>query len=338
MGLIYKITAPNGKSYIGQTIRSFERRVAEHKNPNSRCPIISRAISKYGPDNMSYEIIENDIPSLEQLNIRERYWIEYYNSFKNGYNLTSGGDGTPGLKPTDEKIRKTRDTLNSKKIERDGFLGSITVNNGLYLPRYGDNKLSYGYFKTREEAIEVLKRYTEDPVGFIKPGIASRHRGSGSIKKNANKWNATLNSENLGSYNTKEEAEQAIENYRKDPDNFVKPIITKRVGGSGCISLKKETNKWSAWSACHGEKNGEYLGSYNTKEEAEQVIENYDKDPDNFVKPCKSKRPRGTGGVSFDKNGNHWRVTYKGKRIGRSKTKAEGETILDNYLKSLSAV
>ena len=63
MGLIYKITAPNGKSYIGQTIRSFERRVAEHKNPNSRCPIISRAISKYGPDNMSYEIIENDIRS-----------------------------------------------------------------------------------------------------------------------------------------------------------------------------------------------------------------------------------------------------------------------------------
>ena len=225
---------------------------------------------------MSYEIIENDIPSLEQLNIRERYWIEYYNSFKNGYNLTSGGDGTPGLKPTDEKIRKTRDTLNSKKIERDGFLGSITVNNGLYLPRYGDNILSYGYFKTREEAIEVLKRYTEDPVGFIKPGIAYRHRGSGSIQKNANKWNATLNSE--------------------------------------------------------------HLGSYNTKEEAEQVIENYDKDPDNFVKPCKSKRPSGTGGVSFDKNRNHWRVTYKGKRIGRSKTKAEGETILDNYLKSLSAV
>ena len=342
MGLIYKITAPNGKSYIGQTVRSFEKRVAEHKSPTSRCLFIARAISKYGPDNMSYEIIENDIPSLEQLNIRERYWIEYYETFKNGYNLTSGGDGTPGLKPTDEQIRKTRDTLNSKKIERDGFMGSITVNNGLYLPKYGDNILSYGYFKTREEAVELLKKYTEDPVGFIKPGIAYRHRGSGSIQKSFNKWRVTLNSKDLGSYNTEEEAEQAIENYCKDPDNFVKPIVNKRDNNSGGVSFNKKINKWGAVSVTHSRDNkGIFLGSYNTKEEAEQAIENHCKDPDNFVKPGKSKRPSGTGSISFEKNrvdGNNWRVVYKGKRIGRCKTKDEGELIIDDYLKSLSAV
>jgi len=334
MGLIYKITSPNGKSYIGQTTRTFEKRVTEHKNPNSRCPVISRAVSKYGPDNMRYVIIENDIPSLEQLNIREKYWIEYYDTFKNGYNLTSGGDGTPGLIPTDAQIKKTRDTLNSQKIERDGFMGSITVNNGLYLPKYGDNILSYGYFKTREEAVELLKKYTEDPIGFIKPGIASRHRGSGCIQKCFNKWRVTLNSTDLGSYNTEEEAEHAIENYCKDPDNFVKSIVNKRANNSGGVSLNKQTNKWEATSVTNSRDNkGKFLGSYNTKEEAEQGVKNHCKDPDNFMKPGKSKRPRGTGSVSFEKNKNLWRLQYKGKRIGHSKTKFEGEMILETILK-----
>lgn len=50
-----------------------------------------RAIEKYGIDNFSiYTIEETNNPEE-----REKYWIEYYGSFKNGYNATIGGDGRP---------------------------------------------------------------------------------------------------------------------------------------------------------------------------------------------------------------------------------------------------
>jgi predicted GIY-YIG superfamily endonuclease len=30
-GIIYKITSPSGKVYVGQTVRSFEKRMQEHQ-------------------------------------------------------------------------------------------------------------------------------------------------------------------------------------------------------------------------------------------------------------------------------------------------------------------
>ena len=50
------------------------------------------AWTKFSPNNFNFSIIEEC--SEEQLNKREKYWIKYYNSYgKNGYNLTSGGEG-----------------------------------------------------------------------------------------------------------------------------------------------------------------------------------------------------------------------------------------------------
>lgn len=48
-------------------------------------------MSKYGITHFHIEQIEecND----KNINEREKYWIEYYGSFKNGYNATTGGDG-----------------------------------------------------------------------------------------------------------------------------------------------------------------------------------------------------------------------------------------------------
>ncbi len=50
-------------------------------------------MNKYGIENFYIEQIEEtDFPEE-----RERYWIEYYGTFKNGYNATLGGDGKPYL-------------------------------------------------------------------------------------------------------------------------------------------------------------------------------------------------------------------------------------------------
>lgn len=47
---------------------------------------------KYGVENFFYEVLEDQIP-IDELDKREQYYIEKYDSYKNGYNSTSGGDG-----------------------------------------------------------------------------------------------------------------------------------------------------------------------------------------------------------------------------------------------------
>lgn len=94
MAYIYKITNDiNQKIYIGKTTRSIQERWREHcknaYNPTIENRPLYRAILKYGLDHFHIEEVEETDNPEE----REKYWIEYYGSFKNGYNATSGGDG-----------------------------------------------------------------------------------------------------------------------------------------------------------------------------------------------------------------------------------------------------
>ena len=94
MAFIYKITNDiNQKVYIGMTERTIEERFKEHcrEYKQRRCekrPLYS-AMKKYGPEHFHVELVE-ETNSPEE---REQYWIKYYNSYKEGYNATIGGDG-----------------------------------------------------------------------------------------------------------------------------------------------------------------------------------------------------------------------------------------------------
>lgn len=94
MAYIYKITNDiNQKIYIGKTEFSIEKRFKEHcqdafRDRNEKRPLYA-AMRKYGTEHFHIELIEEtNIPEE-----REKYWIEQYRSFKNGYNATLGGDG-----------------------------------------------------------------------------------------------------------------------------------------------------------------------------------------------------------------------------------------------------
>ena len=93
MAYIYKITNNiNNKIYIGKTERTVEQRYAEHcKNAIHKYfdyPLY-RAMNKYGLENFSVETIEE----TNSPNEREVYWINFYNSYYDGYNSTLGGEG-----------------------------------------------------------------------------------------------------------------------------------------------------------------------------------------------------------------------------------------------------
>ena len=97
MGSIYKITNQlNNKVYIGKTTKQpllwWEKHLQNAFNTNLDYPLY-RALRKYGKDNFSFDIIEDNIDDLI-LDDREKYWIAFYNSFSGeGYNATAGGDG-----------------------------------------------------------------------------------------------------------------------------------------------------------------------------------------------------------------------------------------------------
>ena len=94
MAYIYKIVNDiNDKVYIGKTENSIEKRFKEHckdafRNRNEKRPLYS-AMRKYGIEKFHIELIEKtNIPEE-----REIFWINFYNSYLNGYNATKGGDG-----------------------------------------------------------------------------------------------------------------------------------------------------------------------------------------------------------------------------------------------------
>lgn len=93
MAIIYKITNKiNGKVYIGQTITPLNQRMSKHysrANTEENPTGLHAAMKKYGRDNFDVEIVCEC--STEELDDKERYYIEFYDSYNSGYNLTRGG-------------------------------------------------------------------------------------------------------------------------------------------------------------------------------------------------------------------------------------------------------
>ena len=82
---IYKITSPSKRIYIGQS-RDIESRLNDYKNLNNcnKQTLLWRSFLKYGVINHTFEIIEECL--FKELNIRERYWQEYFEVVEKGLN------------------------------------------------------------------------------------------------------------------------------------------------------------------------------------------------------------------------------------------------------------
>lgn len=123
-GVVYRYVSPDGKSYIGQTINEARRRVEFARianNPdgpskNYRAGAFRDAVKKFGSDNFTYEVLyRNKYATKEEAQSdlwqKEEFFIEYFDSFNNGYNNTTGGCGSKGHKLTQEQVEKQRKWL-----------------------------------------------------------------------------------------------------------------------------------------------------------------------------------------------------------------------------------
>ena len=183
MPFIYKITNKiNNKVYIGKTIRSLDIRFKEHlRDSDIKDSKLYRAIRKYGPIHFHIQTIEETDNPLE----REKYWIEYYQSFKKGYNATIGGDGKPyidhqlviseylKLKNQNQVAKKlkidprtVRLILNANNIEKGLHKDIVQKASGKVINQYdlNDNFIR-SFASAREAAAESLGKITKTSNG-----------------------------------------------------------------------------------------------------------------------------------------------------------------------------
>lgn len=119
IGTIYIITNKvNSKVYIGQTIQNIKNRFEQHKinSTKNNCNKFYNAIRNIGIDKFNIDILEDNI-KLKDLNDKERYYINKYNSIENGYNT---------LMPDNRKITVADIDKYADKIIED-FYNSVAI-------------------------------------------------------------------------------------------------------------------------------------------------------------------------------------------------------------------
>lgn len=134
MYIYIAINKVNENVYVGQTTKTVEQRKQKHfqearsesNGTRRKSSYFHNAIRKYGED--AFEFMQLDeASSLEELNEKERFWIEAFHATDSmfGYNLDSGGNNNKRHSTTIEKLRESTQTLHrtSESYRNSSILG-----------------------------------------------------------------------------------------------------------------------------------------------------------------------------------------------------------------------
>ncbi len=166
--LIYQITNRlNGKCYVGKTLVSLNARWSAHCRGalSGRLDThFARAIRKYGVGVFDRCVLE-ECKTHDELIEREILWIEKIDSFRSGYNSTTGGDGgTWGRKMSQaskDKLSKARMGLkftdeHKRKLSESHMGLLVGAKNGMY-GKCGPKNHLYGV----ERSVDVRKKISQ---------------------------------------------------------------------------------------------------------------------------------------------------------------------------------
>lgn len=208
--IIYKtINKINGKFYIGKDT---------HDNPKylGSGLLLKQAITKYGKDNFVKEILER-CDTIQQLDLREKYWINILNSQNKdiGYNIADGGSG--GNTYTEETKKRMSKFFKGRVISEETRKKMSDASKGKRLTDEVKKKLSIAHTgkKLSPELVEIIRdRSTkmEKSPEFIK------HMGNGGKywvgKKHTEETKKKLSEKARGRKHT-EESKRKISETRK---------------------------------------------------------------------------------------------------------------------------
>lgn len=162
---IYKHTLLVGEhkdwSYIGQTSLDNPNTRWQNGYGYKRCIPFYGAIKKYGWENFSHEIIEDNIATLEEANKREAYWIQYYHTWLDdpecrGYNSTLGGNNFLSSE-VKSKISKSLQGHSVTDEMRKIFSENLKAGKGCYK-----------YWQGKKRSAETVEKCRQASTGKIK--------------------------------------------------------------------------------------------------------------------------------------------------------------------------
>lgn len=158
---IYKITAPDGRVYIGMSKDINKRWYSYRAGMVNQQPAIMESILKYGSENHKFEILEECSPV--DIRAYEAYYILIYKSIDPRIGLNCGGDYFDLI-----RFHGIKDLSN--KADSISLIKSMMV---LRLPksthRSEDERLKHGVFKNRKILINNLafKRSSLEPYSAL---------------------------------------------------------------------------------------------------------------------------------------------------------------------------
>lgn len=179
---VYKITNKiNNKCYIGIST-NIEHRWEQHKNPynwdRESSKLLYKAFQKYGLENFNFDIIEQC--EISQLSQKEEFYISFYNSYKNGYNMTAGGETNQGESHPKHKL--TKEDIIDIRTRYENLERKQEVYQ-LYKDRIGES----GFHKIwNNETWKTIKQevYTPENKEFHKNNTANKGSKNGRSKLN----------------------------------------------------------------------------------------------------------------------------------------------------------
>lgn len=135
----YKEKESQKVCYIGQTSNEEYRRYKHekydpyHENiPEYNYPL-SRGIRKHGLEYYEYFIIEKDIQNDIETIERETFWINFYNTYNQGFNQTPGGKAPKYIKFDREVIELAKQMIKDKMNFND-----IAAETGISVPHLSE--------------------------------------------------------------------------------------------------------------------------------------------------------------------------------------------------------
>lgn len=175
MYYIYCHTFPNEKRYVGITRTSPERRWGKGKN-YSTCPLMDRAIQKYGWENIKHEVVDT-AESKDEAEAKERHYIKQFMSDRPeyGYNILPGGDVADNPL-TDEMRHKLGNGQRGKsRTDEEKHRISVGVKTTFSRPeRNGHLGMLHSKSTRRKMSESQVKRWSDDPS--LRADAAARMR------------------------------------------------------------------------------------------------------------------------------------------------------------------
>ncbi len=160
MGIIYLIENKlNGKKYIGQTIRTLEKRWDEHCKTSNGCTALNNAIKKYSQENFSVSVlIESENEKLDDLEVE--YISKYNTLYPNGYNIQTGG--TKGKKHCEESRLRMSESKKGNKNPNFGKSRNENTKLKISEAKSGGKHHFYGKQLTQEHKEKLSQKKSNE--------------------------------------------------------------------------------------------------------------------------------------------------------------------------------